>query len=115
MHSPDPAASLAFYGQAFGWSSLPGDPAPGWAMVTLPGYGAHLASTVDPGIFERQKLAPEGFADVVAGIARARGGEAPRWHVQLTVADRDRSAAHVQQLGGTVVSTTRRRRPSRPS
>ena len=105
LHAADPATAQEFYAVAFGWGSIGADPALGDAMVTVPGYGRHLAATVDRGILERQKLAPEGFADVVAGITRTEGGDPPSWRVQFTVEDRDRSAARVQELGGTVLST----------
>ena len=36
-------------------------------MIQVPGYGDHLAATVDPDIHERQATAPPGFADVIGG------------------------------------------------
>jgi uncharacterized protein len=98
--SPDPAAVLPFYGQVFGWRVSADQ---GAGMIRLPGYGDHLAATIDPGIHERQEFAPPGFADVVAGVERREGP--PGWEVRFTVADRDASAVLAERSGGTVVST----------
>ena len=65
LRTPDVAASLAFYGEVFGWRV---DPDLGAGMIRLPGYGDHLAATIDPDIHERQAFAPPGFADVIAGL-----------------------------------------------
>ena len=65
LHTPDPGAVLPFYAAVFGWAV---DPELGAGMIRLPGYGDHLAATVDPHIHERQQFAPPGFADVVAGV-----------------------------------------------
>ena len=97
--TPRPADAITFYGEVFGWEV---DADLGAGMVRLPGYGDHLAATVDPDIRERQSSAPPGFADVVAG-AEAREGE-PRWEVRFAVQDRDASAEIAEQAGGTVVS-----------
>lgn len=103
LHTPDPASALAFYAGVFGWRGLP---VPGaGTMIQVPGYGDHLASTVDPDIHERQKFAPAGFADVIGGLAVSGPGEEPHWHVTFTVADRDRSAEAAEKLGATIVST----------
>jgi len=59
LRTPDVAASLAFYGEVFGWQV---DPAIGFGMIRLPGYGDHLAATIDPDIHQRQESAPPGFA-----------------------------------------------------
>ncbi len=48
------------------------DPELGAGMIRLPGYGDHLAATVDPDIHIRQEAAPPGFADVVAGLSCRR-------------------------------------------
>ena len=107
LRTPDPAAATAFYGTVFGVVADQvgqGD----WAatMLRVPGYGEHLAATVDPGILERQDGvgAPPGFADAVGWLEPLPPGEPPHWHVAFTVADRDASAAAVERLGGTVVS-----------
>ena len=105
LRSPDPEAALAFYSRAFGWTSIGADPALGDVMIAVPGYGEHLASTVDPGILERQEFAPEGFEDVVGGIARSAPGEAARWVVQFSVADRTEAIETARRGGGDVVST----------
>ena len=70
LRTPDPAASLAFYGTVFGWRH---DPELGAGMIRLPGYGDHLAATIDPDIHERQAFAPPGFADVDRRAHRRRG------------------------------------------
>lgn len=98
LHTPDPEASLAFYGRVFGWRI---DPDLGAGMIRLPGYGDHLAATVDPDIHERQRFAPPGFADVIAGITPTEGGVA-EWWIRFAVADRDASVAAVERLGGVV-------------
>lgn len=41
--------------------------------IEVPGYGQHLASTVDPDIYERQANAPEGFADVIGAVVQLQG------------------------------------------
>jgi predicted enzyme related to lactoylglutathione lyase len=103
LHTPDPAGADAFYGSLFGWEA---DAMPGvdGAMWRRPGYGDHLASTVDPDIHERQKMAPPAFADVVAGRAPLGPGEEPHWHVTFTVADRDDAVAFAVGLGATDLS-----------
>ena len=98
--TPDPATAIGFYRQVFGWQVDAGQAA---GMIRLPGYGDHLASTIDPQIHERQASAPPGFADVVAGLAVDPGP--PHWHLRFTVADRDASAERADALGATVVST----------
>ena len=105
LRTSDPKAALAFYSAVFGWvADDMGDGAE--AMLRVPGYGDHLAGTSDPDIYQRQAFAPPGFADVVAGLEPAGDGETQHWHVKLTVADRDDSAATAERLGATVVSAT---------
>ena len=105
LHTPDPEGATAFYGSVFGWEtdSL-GDDGP--TMWRRPGYGDHLAATIDPGIHERQAAvsAPPGFADAVAWLAPLDGDEAPHWHVTFAVADRDESREAALRLGATDVS-----------
>lgn len=98
--TPRPETAVAFYTDVFDWQV---DADLGAGMVRLPGYGDHLANTIDPDIRERQAFAPPGFADVVAGIEQ---GEAPaRWEVRFTVEDRDAAAALAESAGGTVLSS----------
>ena len=99
LHTGDPEAAVAFYRELFGWQV--GDQA-GSRFISVPGYGDHLAATVDPDIHERQKHAPPGFADVIGAIADVTEGEDPHWHVTFTVGERDASVATVERLGGTV-------------
>ncbi len=105
LHAPDREAAMAFYTPLFGWRAADLDQGAG-AMLQVPGYGDHLAATVDPGIHERQASAPAGFADAIGFLVVIPVGEAPRWHVTFTVADRDESAATAARLGATVVSTS---------
>jgi uncharacterized protein len=98
LHTGDAEASLAFYGAAFGWRV---DAGLGAGMIRLPGYGDHLAATSDPDIHERQRFAPEGFADVIAGLTPTEGAAA-EWWIRFAVADRDASVAVVEKLGGSV-------------
>jgi predicted enzyme related to lactoylglutathione lyase len=98
LHTADPSV-MGFYSSVFGW--VRDDSAAG--MIRVPGYGDHLASTVDPGIYERQSFAPRGFADIVAGLAIT--DERPGWQVRFTVEDRDDSVERAERLGATVVSS----------
>lgn len=100
LHTPDADRALPFYTTVFGWQV---DAGLGAGMIRLPGYGDHLAATIDPDIHERQAGAPEGFADVVAGLVPTGG--AGVWAVRFTVADRDRSVDTAELLGATVVSS----------
>jgi predicted enzyme related to lactoylglutathione lyase len=101
LHTPDRDRALAFYGSLFGWvtSELPGGAG---TMLQVPGYGDHLAATVDPGIHERQATAPPGFADVIGALVT---DDEPHWSVTFSVADRDDSAATAEKLGATVLSS----------
>ena len=101
LRTPDVAASLAFYGEVFGWRV---DPDLGAGMIRLPGYGDHLAATIDPGIHERQAFAPPGFADVIAGLTPDDAAERASWVIRFTVQDRDASVSAAERLGATVVS-----------
>jgi uncharacterized protein len=98
----DLARARAFYEAVFGWkySEMPG----GARMWRVPGYGDHLAATVDPDIHARQAHAPEGFADVVAGAEPISGDSAPRWKVVFSVADRDEVTARAGRLGAEVAA-----------
>lgn len=102
LHTPEPRRAAGFYGAVFGWEV---DPEAG-GMIRVPGYGDHLASTVDPDIRTRQASAPPGFADVTAGMAEAEPGSAAGWSVTFTVAERDQAAERATALGAEVVSTT---------
>ncbi|MBJ8345456.1 VOC family protein [Antrihabitans sp. YC2-6] len=103
LHTADAAKSTEFYTQVFGWAV---DDLGFATMIRRPGYGDHLAATVDPGIHERQsgEFVPPGFADAIGWMAPVASGESPHWHVAFTVADRDETAAAAERLGGTVVA-----------
>ena len=102
LHSRDVTAAADFYVKGFGWSI---DDLGYGTAIRVPGYGDHLEATSDPDIRSRQSAAPEGFEDVIGGLASTDDGEAPHWHVTFTVADRDESVASVERLGGTVLRT----------
>ena len=105
LHATDPSAAKAFYGSVFGWEI---DDLGFATLIRRPGYGDHLAATIDPGIHERQAgvSVPPGFADAVGWLAPVQPDEQPHWHVSFSVADRDATAADVERLGGTVVRRT---------
>lgn len=101
LHAAEPRRSMEFYERVFGWRV---DAGLGAGMIRLPGYGDYLAATIDPGIHERQAFAPEGFADVIAGLTPT-SGSASRWVIAFTVADRDQAVSRAVSLGATVVAT----------
>jgi uncharacterized protein len=105
LHTPDRDAAMAFYTPVFGWRAVDMEQGAG-TMIQVPGYGDHLAATVDPGIRERQSGAPPGFADVIGGLAITGAGERAHLHVCFTVADRDASAATAERLGATIVRSS---------
>jgi predicted enzyme related to lactoylglutathione lyase len=102
LHTPEPDSAMAFYGAIFGWVSV--DIGGGAAMVQVPGYGDHLAATVDPDIHVRQASAPPGFADVIGGLVVAGREQPAQWTVTFSVIDRDESAATAEGLGATVLA-----------
>jgi uncharacterized protein len=100
----DPHAAAPFYSAVFGWEI---DDVGFATMVRRPGYGDHLAVTVNPDIKQVQAdvTAPPGFEDAVAWMRLVSEGHRDVWQVSFTVADRDQSAATAESLGGTVVGT----------
>jgi predicted enzyme related to lactoylglutathione lyase len=104
LHTPDRDAAMAFYRPLFGWVDADMEQGAG-TMLQVPGYGDHLAATVDPGIHERQASAPAGFADVIGALV-VSPVEPARWHVTFTVADRDDSVAVAERLGATVLTSS---------
>jgi uncharacterized protein len=102
LHAADGTVAASFYPSVFGWEI---DDVGFGRMVRRPGYGDHLAATIDPGIHERQLQvgAPPGFADAVGWLVPSGGDEPPHWHVTFTVADRDATAAAAERLGGEVL------------
>jgi len=105
LYTPDREAAMAFYAPLFGWRAADLDQGAG-TMLQVPGYGDHLAATVDPTIHERQASAPAGFADVIGALVVIGPGETPHWHVNFTVANRDESAAAADRLGAAILSTS---------
>ena len=102
LHTPDLDAAMRFYRPVFGWVAAALDQGAG-VMLQVPGYGDHLAATIDPDIHQRQASAPAGFADVFGGVVI---GEPASWQVIFTVADRDASAALAERHGATIVTST---------
>lgn len=100
----DPHTAAAFYAPLFGWEI---DDVGFATMIRRPGYGDHLAATVDPDIRERQSgvVAPPGFEDAVAWMSIIPEGHPEVWQVTFAIEDRDASAATAESLGGTVVGT----------
>lgn len=107
LHTDRPAAARDFYAATLGWGVL--ELGEGVAPAfTVRGYGDHLEATVRPDIHAVQSAvgAPEGFADVVAGLGPLAPSEShSSWHVTFTVADRDASAARATELGAEVLAT----------
>src|ERR1700704_6152566 len=100
LHTGDAAAATGFYAPLFGWEF---DDLGFATMIRRPGYGDHLAATVDPGIRERQSgiMAPPGFEDAVGWMGIIAEGRPELWQVTFTVGDRDAAAATAEELGGT--------------
>ena len=103
LQTADADAATQFYASLFGWEF---DDQGFAALIRRPGYGDHLAATVDPGIRQRQQAvsAPPGFADAIAWLAPSPGGP-DHWHVSFTVASRDDSVATAERLGAVVISS----------
>ncbi|WP_167045994.1 VOC family protein [Salinibacterium sp. ZJ454] len=104
LRTTDRGAATRFYTRVFGWKYVDYGESVEW-MISVPGYGDHLAATADPDIYVRQVDAPPGFADVIGAIEGVTGDEQPNWHVKISVADRDSSVELAQKLGATVLST----------
>ncbi len=104
LHIVDLEAVRGFYTTLFGWEF---DDVGFATMIRRPGYGDHLAATIDPGIHERQSCvgAPPGFADAIGWVAPPTDVEQPGWHVTFSVADRDAATALVAEHGGPGLAT----------
>lgn len=105
LHTPDREAAMLFYAAVCGWVAADLEQGAG-TMLQVPGYGDHLAATVDPNIHERQASAPPGFADVIGALVLTEPGEPAHWHVTFTVADRDDSVATAEGLGASVLTSS---------
>jgi predicted enzyme related to lactoylglutathione lyase len=103
LHTTDAPDAAGFYAPLFGWEFDDIDFA---TMIRRPGYGDHLAATVDPGIFERQDgiFAPPGFADAIGWLVPLASGR-DHWHVTFTVESRDDAAVAAETLGAVVISS----------
>jgi hypothetical protein len=104
LQTTDPHEAAKFYSPLFGWEI---DDIGFATVVRSPGYGEHLASTVDPDISARQEEAgtPAAFEDVVAWMRLIPEGHPEQWQVTFAVADRDDSAAAAEDLGATVLAS----------
>jgi predicted enzyme related to lactoylglutathione lyase len=104
LQTPDPHSAATFYSRLFGWEV---DDVGYATMVRRPGYGDHLAATVDPDIRQRQAdiAAPAGFEDTVAWMRIIPEGHPEHWQVTFAVADRDASAATAEDLGAAVIAS----------
>lgn len=103
LHANDPDTAAAFYHRVFGYVE---EELGGVRLLRVEGYGAHLAATADPEIYERQATAPDGFADAIGGLTATGEGETPHWRVVFSVADRDESSELINRHGGHVLSTS---------
>jgi predicted enzyme related to lactoylglutathione lyase len=86
LHTNDPEAAEAFYGEVFGWTMEPFGPATMWR---LPGY---------VGGEPEQPVSREVIAVMMPS------DQEPHWGVNFWVADADAAASEVPSLGGTVVA-----------
>src|SRR5882724_8584046 len=59
LHASDQDQARKFYTSVFAWKFTE-PPFGGWTWIQVPGYGDHLAATVDPDIYQRQAHAPKG-------------------------------------------------------
>lgn len=105
LHTTDPHAAGPFYAEVFGWEI--DDVGFDRTLIRRPGYGDHLAATVNPDIkkIQGEVSAPPGFEDAVAWMALESLGHPERWQVSFSVDDRDASAATAEDLGGTILAT----------
>jgi predicted enzyme related to lactoylglutathione lyase len=104
LQTTDPHSAATFYSQLFGWEV---DDVGYATMVRRPGYGDHLAATVDPDIRARQAdiAAPAGFEDTVAWMRIIAEGHPEHWQATFAVADRDASTATAEDLGAVVIAS----------
>lgn len=105
LHTTDSHAAARFYHEVFGWEV--DDVGFDATLVRVPGYGDHLAATVNPDIkkIQAEVSAPPGFEDAVAWMTLEQLNHPERWVVSFSVADRDASAAAVDDLGGEVLAS----------
>lgn len=110
LHCDEPVAADGFYIRLFGWESEETTDDEGRVTILWrrPGYGDHLAATVDPEIHQRHQTQPgqPSFADAVGFLLPLdrTEHEAPHWHLTFSVADRDKSLQQAVDLGATLSS-----------
>ncbi|NOP95292.1 MULTISPECIES: VOC family protein [Mycolicibacterium] len=105
LQTSDPQAAASFYESLFGWEF---DGAGAATMIRRPGYGDHLAATVDPDIKNRHAAGgtPPGFSDAIGWTGQLKDEQQQEhWQVVFAVASRDDSAELAEKLGAAVVST----------
>ena len=106
LNTHDPDGAKAFYGEVFGWGTLPmGGGAEAW---TLPGYGDHL-ELLNPGTRERMASvgAPADFVDVVATLTPLPDDHddvGPNWSVTFATGDADATARKASELGAQILA-----------
>lgn len=105
LNTADIDGSAAFYGEVFGWRTVPLEfGAMTATMWCLPGYGDFLES-INPGVRSRHQEggAPPDFTDSVGWLQPlASGQDRPFWSVTFAVDDAEAAAATADRLGGTV-------------
>ena len=92
LRTPDPERAAAFYGAVFGWTiETFGEGEGAVTMFRLPGY---------VGGEPQQPVSRE----VIATMARAQGGESPRWSADFWVQDVDAVVESAERLGGSTIT-----------
>ena len=100
LHTSDVEGAKRFYGEVFGWTTLP---LAGSEFWTLPGYGDYL-ETRNPGLRAgAAEMGAAGFEDVVAVLEPLTDGRSSHWHVTFAVDSADEAAATATKLGGQVL------------
>jgi predicted enzyme related to lactoylglutathione lyase len=88
LHTPDPEAAKAFYGEVFGWENEPfGEAVTIWR---LPGYVGG----------EPEQPVPR---DTIGAMTESAGDAPPHWSIDFWVHDTDETAARAAELGGRVI------------
>jgi predicted enzyme related to lactoylglutathione lyase len=101
LNTRDPDRAKAFYGDVFGWETMPvGRSVEMW---TLPGYGDYLERDRPSLRQEMAEMGVSGFEDVVASLNVIGADQPPHWSVTFAVDDADTVAERTSQLGGKVL------------
>jgi predicted enzyme related to lactoylglutathione lyase len=87
LRTPDPKKAAAFYSAVFGWTT---ESFGSFTLFRLPGYvGGEPEQPVS--------------REVIAAMASAEPGEAPRWSADFWVDDVDAAVASAERLGGRTI------------